>query len=102
MSKKYQNNLKTAATKGIFNLVSGDYSPAEASEIVNDLFFKKINFFEVKNFSQLIRFGCKSSSIEDQIAEIKKAQLAARELITEASEAGKVLRVQSTISIELI
>jgi len=88
--------------KGTYDLIKGEFSPTEASEIVNDLFTKKINFNEVKNFSQLIRFGSKDPVIVQRISELKLSQQNARELINEAKDNGKKLRVSSTISIEFI
>lgn len=92
----------TMLEKGTFDLVKGEFSHEDASEIVNDLFFKKINFQEVKSFSQLIRFGSKDPHTQKRISELKLAQAQARELIAEAKETGKKVRVNSTITIELI
>ncbi len=87
---------------GVYDLVKGDFSPEEASEIVNALFSKKINFHEVKNFSQLIRFGSKDPDTTERISQLKLNQKHARKLIREARETGKTLRVNSTITIEFI
>lgn len=92
---------KTVA-KGSFDLIKGDFSPEEALELVNDLFFRKINFNELKNFSQQIRFGEKDSKILDRINELKVSREAASDLIAEAKAAGKALRVKSTITIEIL
>ncbi|MDH4091560.1 MAG: hypothetical protein OEV74_02565 [Cyclobacteriaceae bacterium] len=92
----------TAVENGTFDLVQGDFSPNDALEIVTDLFSMKINFHEVKSFSQLIRFGAKDPDLLQRISELKIAQKQARELINEAKESGKSVRVNSTISIELI
>lgn len=88
--------------KGAYELVKGDFSPEDASEIINDLFCKKINFLEVKSFSELIRFGSKDSSMLQTISELRIAKDQAKELIAKAKASGKNLRVNSIISIELI
>jgi hypothetical protein len=88
--------------KGTFDLIKGEFSPAEASEIVNDLFLKKINFHEVKSFSQLIRFDSNDPDTLQRISELKLSQRHAQELIAKARKAGQSLRINSTVIIELI
>lgn len=97
-----KNNENTSIGKETFDLVKGEFSHEEASEIINDLFFKKINFHEAKSFSQLIRFGVKDAHGQKRISELKLAQEQARALIAEAKESGKTVKVSSTILIELI
>jgi len=92
----------STATQGTYELIKGEFSPAEASEIINEMFSKKINFHEVKSFSQLIRYGAKDEATLQRLNELKLNQQFAKDLIQEAKEAGKSLRVRSTISIEFI
>lgn len=84
-----------------FNLVSGDFTPNEALEIVTDLFGKKINFNEVKSFSQLIQRGSKDPQTLHRISELKLAQDQAIELLNEAKANGKSVSMSSTITIEI-
>ena len=88
--------------KGTYDLIKGEFSPADASEIVNDLFLKKINFHEVKSFSQLIRFDTNDPDTLQRISELKLSQKRAQELIAIAKKAGKSLRINSTVFIQLI
>jgi hypothetical protein len=97
-----QEKQSTTDVKAIYDLVKGDFSPAEASEIIDDLFNTKINFHERKNFSRQIRFGSDDLHGLQRIKELKMARELANGLITEAKKSGKSLRVNSTISIELI
>jgi hypothetical protein len=83
-------------------LIKGDFSPEEASEIVHDLFSKKINFHEVKSFSKLIREGVEDHKSAERIVELKADKKSAKELINEAEASGKTLRITSTVHIELI
>lgn len=83
-------------------LIKGEFSPEEASEIVYDLFSKKINFHEVKNFSKLIRKGTEDQKSNERIVELKADKNQAKELINKAAASGKSIRITSTISIELI
>lgn len=97
-----QEKQISTATEETYELIKGTFSPAEASEIVNDLFFKKINFHKIRNFSQQERFGTDHQGSQQRIAELKLAQEQASEIIADARRTGKSLRVSSTISIEVI
>jgi len=88
--------------KGTYDLVKGEFTLEEASEIINDLFMKKINFNEVKSFGQFVRTGAKDPATLKRIEELKTAREKAQQLLALAKSEGKSLRVESTISIELI
>lgn len=83
-------------------LINGHFSPEEASEIVHDLFTKKINFHEVKSFSQLIREGAEDQKSAKRIVELKADRKQAKELIDAAAASGKSIKITSTVHIELI
>lgn len=99
--KAHEEQIMTLE-KETYDLIRGDFTPEEALEVVNDLFLKKINFHNAQSFSQMVRFGTKDPARERRIKELKLAQEKARELIQEAKESGKSIRVNSSISIELI
>lgn len=90
------------AEKEIYDLVKGEFTPEEASEIVNALFSKKINFHEKKIFSDEIRFGKEDQFSQKRIDALKNAMHRAKELLDEAKESGRSIQLNSTISIELI
>lgn len=93
---------ETTVGKETYDLVKGDFTLEEAKEIINDLFSKKINFNEVKSFSQFVRKGAKDPDTLKRIDELKQACEDAQKLIGQAENEGKTLRVESTISIELL
>lgn len=97
-----EENQIAQVENGTFSLINGDFTPDEASEIVNDLFSKKINFHEVKSFGHQIRYGTEDQARLQRIEELKESRQQAGQLIEEAKQAGKSLRVQSVISIEFI
>lgn len=88
--------------QGTYNLIKGEYSPYEALEIINSLFSQKINFHEVKSFSELIRYGTKDEDTTHRLNELRLNQQYATEFIKEAKETGKHLRIRSTITIEYV
>ncbi|MEN2280886.1 hypothetical protein AAGF08_02025 [Algoriphagus sp. SE2] len=84
------------------DLIKGDFSPEEASEIINHLFAKKINFHERKNFSDEIRFGEVDNNSKERIKELKKCKASLNEFMELAKKQGKNLRIKSSISVEII
>ncbi len=91
-----------AIEKAQFDLVKGDFSPEDALEINNHLILKKINFHEVRSFSHLMKFGLADESSLKRIKELKQDKEAIQNLVLQAREQGKTLRIKATISIELI
>jgi hypothetical protein len=87
---------------GVFDLVKGDFTTSDASEIVSDLIDKKINFHNVKNFSQEVRFNSEDQNSKQRILELKLAQEEAKNLIDKANKAGKSIRVNCFVSIEFV
>ena len=83
-------------------LISGDFSPSEAEEIVNELLSKKINFNTLKNFSSQVRFGQDDTHALQRIEELNSALENFNEILQEAKGQGKNLRIRSTIAIDLI
>lgn len=88
--------------KGTYELVRGNFSPEEATDVLLELFLKQINFQAIKNFSQQIRFDAEDLQGLQRINELKMAKDLVMALIAEAKESGKSIRVISTVSIELI
>lgn len=99
---EFQEQEITEIKNENFDLVKGDFTPSDASEVVTDLFDKKINFHKVKHFSQHIRFNAKDHNSKDRIMELNLAKEEAIELMAEASKSGKSIRLNCAISIELI
>lgn len=101
MITSQEQQIKQTA-QGKQTLIKGEYTPAEALEIVEHLFSKKINFHEQNNFGKLIRTGAKDPITDKRIAELKDAFSQAKMLIKEAEVTGKRVRMNSTITFELI
>ena len=88
--------------KGNLKLIKGEFTPQEALEIVDHLFSEKINFHEKNNFSKFIRTGERDEATTQRIDELKDAFKQAKTVIEEAERSGKKVRMNSTISFELI
>lgn len=95
-------NRSQEIEKGHFDLIKGDFMPDDALEVCNHLILKKINFHEVRSFSHLIKFGFTDQSSLKRIEELKLDKESIKDLVLQAREQGKTLRIKATISIELI
>lgn len=102
MNVKTTSEEISASNKENYVLVEGKFDPEEACEIVNTLFTKKINFHELKCFSDEIRFGAKDQVAEDRVEQLKLSRENAKLLFEKAKESGKSIRLHSEISIELV
>ena len=85
-----------------YDLIKGDFAPEDGSEIINHLINTKINFLNLRNFSQHIRFNREDEVALKKIGELKLCQQSIKNLVKEAKLQGKSLRVRSNITIELI
>jgi hypothetical protein len=97
-----QEKQSTAIQQGQYDLIKGDYTPEEAFEIIVHLLMKKMNFHEMKSFSQQIRFGLEDEASLKRIEELKISKEAIKQLVKEAKLSGKRMRVKSNITVELI
>lgn len=84
------------------DLIRGEFSPQDALEVVNHLISIKINFHEMRSFSNKIRFGEVDQNSEMRIIELKQSKASINDLITNAKQQGKTLKIESTISVEVI
>lgn len=102
MMKHTQVSETTLKEKGQYDLIRGDFSPEDALEIMDHIFFKKITFHEQRSFSNEIRFGEPDKDSLMRCEELKRSKGSVSEMIQLATELGKTLRIKSSISIELI
>ncbi len=88
--------------KADYDLIKGDFTPEEALEILSYLIDKKINFHELKTFSNEIRFGQVDQKSLKRSEELKQSKAAIKEFIQIAQEQGKTLRIKSSVTVEVI
>lgn len=88
--------------KAEYDLIKGNFTPEEASEIINYLIDKKINFHELKTFSTEIRFGQVHEKSVKRSEELKQSKSAFKEFIQLAEYKGKTLRLKSSVTVELL
>jgi hypothetical protein len=85
-----------------FDLIKGDFTTEEASEILNYLIDKKIRFHRLNRFSTEIRFGGMDENSAQRCEELKQSKTSMNEFIQLAKKQGRTLRIKSSLSIEII
>ncbi|MGB6037138.1 MAG: hypothetical protein WBG42_12775 [Cryomorphaceae bacterium] len=88
--------------KADYDLIKGDFTPEEALEILIYLIDKKINFHELKTFSNEIRFGKVDQKSKTRSEELKQSKASMKEFIRSAQENGKTVRIKSAVTIEIL
>ncbi len=83
-------------------LIEGNFSDEEASEILMSIFYAKIHFHEMKNFSSQVRFGKDDEIAKKRIPALKKETEKMLKIISEAKLKNKRLLITSQINISLL
>lgn len=97
-----QTKIMTEETTAERDLIRGDFSAEDAKDILNHIIAKKVEFHELRNFSHEIRFGEKEENSVARCSELKAAKKAFNLLIEKAGKEGKSLRINSTITVEVL
>jgi hypothetical protein len=81
-------------------LISGEFSPEEAKEVLMNIFADKIRFHDKKIISSLVR-GIPDNTSEERINDLRENIKQLLDIIELANKEGKSLKIKSTINIEL-
>lgn len=84
------------------SLIEGEFDVFEAKEILTNLYMTKINFHKVKNFSSQIRFEKDDKTAIERIPVLKQCMERYSEIIEEAKNQNKKVKISSEIIIHLI
>jgi hypothetical protein len=82
------------------NLINGEFTPSEASELLMDLYNKNINFNKIQNFSSQVRYGVDDENALCRIQELRESVEQIKDVLMEAKEHGKNIVVKSFLEIE--
>ncbi|MFQ3213798.1 MAG: hypothetical protein ACJAT1_001814 [Marivirga sp.] len=85
-----------------FDLIKGEFSVEDAREILLHMIQKKIEFHEMKIFSNDVRFGKSDDDSINRIEQLRKSKNQINMLLKGAKEAGKTIRINSSTQIELL
>ncbi|RAR70035.1 hypothetical protein [Flavobacterium aciduliphilum] len=83
-------------------LIDGVFKPNEAKEIIISLLNSKINFHNLEDFSNQIRFNIKHENSKQRIIELQNAKEELSSLIQWAESHEYELQIQGTIEINLV
>lgn len=82
-----------------FELVNGKFKPEEAKTVINSLINSKINFHNLEDFSNSIRFNSDSSHSKIRVEQLNEIKLKINQLLTEAN--SKNLSVEINCHFEI-
>jgi hypothetical protein len=85
-----------------FKLVEGDFSAADAKEILLRLIEQKISFHNLKCFSHEVRYGSKDEHSLERIEELNKTKEKLILIINQAQIDGNLLSINSSIDVQII
>jgi hypothetical protein len=82
-------------------LIEGDFSAAEAQEILINVFSSKIQFHEMRNYSSMERFGKEDIFAKKRIDELKKCVEEFKRVVSEANVNNQQIQINSIIKISI-
>lgn len=100
--KEVKRKVGRPKQKHSFKLVEGEYSVAQANDILFNLVNSKINFHNLEIFSLKERFDLDNAHSEKRLEELKTVNKALKLLLQDAKDKGLKLSVKSNIEIEFI
>ncbi|HEX8377964.1 MAG TPA: hypothetical protein VF602_09105 [Pedobacter sp.] len=80
-------------------LIDGEFAPADAKEILKNVFWSKMQFHEMRNFSLKERIGKEDQNAVNRIVELKKSLEKLLAIVSEAEANNETLTIQAEICI---
>lgn len=92
--------VKTEKTKQKIQLVKGDFTPSEASDVISALIDQKINFHKIQRL-QLWEGNhkCETDQLDGRIKELEEEKRIAKEYIDAARSGGQRLKINGILEI---
>lgn len=85
-----------------FKLVKGFFSPEGAKTVVNSLINSKINFHNLEDFSNSIRFNTNVAYSKTRIKELNEIKSKLNEIIAAAAHDGKEIELKCHFEINVL
>jgi len=100
MKSKEVAQIEKATQK--IQLVKGDFTPSEASDVIMGLINEKINFHKLQRL-QLWEgdHKCKTDQLDGRIGELEKEKEIAREFINSMRGMNQKLKINGTLEISI-
>lgn len=98
METKQATKIENATQK--IQLVKGDFTPSEASDIIMNLINEKINFHKLQRLQMWEgNHKCSTDQLDGRIGELQKEKEIALEFINSIRGLGKNLKINGTLEI---
>lgn len=95
--------MKTVDVMQKVQLVDGQFTPSEASDIIKALIKEKINFHKIHRLSMFEGNIDSDTSLDDsRVNQLKKEQIKFDAICDEARSLGKNIRINGILNIEVI
>ena len=90
-------------TKQNIQLVDGEFTPSEASDVIISLIDQKINFHKLQRLALCEGYyGADTEYPDSRIGELQAEKEIAREFISEVRYQGKKLKINGVLEITLV
>lgn len=85
-----------------FKLIDGQFTPSEASKVLNALISSKINYHSMEKFGNEERFGNDAANSAMRITALKKVKDSLKKVFESADQKGLHLKIDGFIEISII
>ena len=93
---------KPVKTDQKIQLVKGEFTPSEASDVITSLLNEKINFHKLQRLQATEGdHGCDTGQLDGRIKELEEEKRIAKEFISKTRGAGKNLKINGILEITL-
>lgn len=82
-------------------LINGEFTPAEAKEVLLAILNNKINFHRMKNFSAEERFGKADPLSSKRLLELEQSREMVKDYLSAAEAAGNMVVMESKVQLSL-
>ncbi|AWA30320.1 hypothetical protein HYN48_09605 [Flavobacterium magnum] len=89
-------------TQNEFRLIHGNFSPEEAREVLLSLIDRKIEYHNLRAFSNHIRFNDRIDNSQSRIAALQEMKASVSELFDSAARSGQRIAIDSQVTITLL
>lgn len=97
---KTKEFLQTEKVKQKIQLVKGEFTPSEASDVIMNLINEKINFHKLQRLQMWEgNHKCNTGELDGRIGELEKEKEIAREFINSISALGENLEINGILEI---
>lgn len=109
--KKHQNNYQIMETQELvkqekltqkIQLVKGEFTPSEASDIISSLIDEKINFHKIQRLQKWEgNHKCTTKNLDDRITQLQEEKILAKQFISKLRANGNKLNINGIIEISI-